>query len=160
MFTLHKKIPPHPRPPWMAPEIMTHKFSDTSNPYTRKSDVYAFGVVLFEIFTRELPFNQNGMQKQEILLWRIGKGMLKLNLQSLHDKIGSGSNKISSKENKQDSTEYKIVNLVSDCTQFKVEDRLTFKDVVERLTAIKEGVQVLRRANSFPPSQRNKDFNY
>ena len=86
--------------------------------------------------------------------------MLKLNLQSLHDKIGSGSNKISSKENKQDSTEYKIVNLVSDCTQFKVEDRLTFKDVVERLTAIKEGVQVLRRANSFPPSQRNKDFNY
>ena len=38
---------------WMAPEILTHQ--DT-NPYTVNSDMYAYGVVLFELFAGELPY--------------------------------------------------------------------------------------------------------
>ena len=37
----------------MAPEILTHQ--DT-NPYTVNSDMYAYGVVLFELFAGELPY--------------------------------------------------------------------------------------------------------
>ena len=38
---------------WMAPEVITQKIAD---PYTHKSDVYAFAVVLYELVTGHLPF--------------------------------------------------------------------------------------------------------
>ena len=41
---------------WMAPEILKHSSKSTMNPYTYKSDVYAFGVVLFELFAGEMPY--------------------------------------------------------------------------------------------------------
>ena len=38
---------------WMAPEILTHQ---DSSPYTVSSDMYAYGIVLFELFAGELPY--------------------------------------------------------------------------------------------------------
>lgn len=38
---------------WMAPEVITQKVSD---PYTQKSDVYSFSVVLYELITGHLPY--------------------------------------------------------------------------------------------------------
>ena len=38
---------------WMAPEVIRMK---EPNPYTFQSDVYAFGIVLFEIMTCSLPY--------------------------------------------------------------------------------------------------------
>jgi serine/threonine protein kinase len=35
---------------WMAPEIFENK------PYSIKADVYSYGVVLWEIFTRRTPY--------------------------------------------------------------------------------------------------------
>ena len=37
----------------MAPEILTHQ---DSSPYTVSSDMYAYGIVLFELFAGELPY--------------------------------------------------------------------------------------------------------
>jgi serine/threonine protein kinase len=37
---------------WMAPEVMQEE------PTTSKADVYSFGIVLWEIFTRRLPFRR------------------------------------------------------------------------------------------------------
>ena len=37
-------------PTWCAPEIMQNK------PYTEKADVYSYGMMLWELLTRELPF--------------------------------------------------------------------------------------------------------
>lgn len=36
-----------------APEVITQKVDD---PYTTKSDIYSFAVVLFELVTGHLPF--------------------------------------------------------------------------------------------------------
>ncbi len=40
---------------WMAPEVITQKVSD---PYTQKSDVYSFAVVLYELVTGNLPYSK------------------------------------------------------------------------------------------------------
>ncbi len=37
-------------PTWLAPEVLSEL------PYTEKSDVYAFGVILWELYTGEHPF--------------------------------------------------------------------------------------------------------
>lgn len=38
---------------WMAPEVITQKVPD---PYTQKSDVYSYAVVLYELFSGHLPY--------------------------------------------------------------------------------------------------------
>lgn len=39
---------------WMAPEVIRMK---DDNPYSFQSDVYAFGVVLYELFSGQLPYS-------------------------------------------------------------------------------------------------------
>jgi serine/threonine protein kinase len=39
-------------PLWMAPEVLFQQ------PYTQKADVYSYGIVLFEILTQQLPWNE------------------------------------------------------------------------------------------------------
>ena len=38
---------------WMAPEVITQKVPD---PYTQRSDVYSYAVVLYELVTGHLPY--------------------------------------------------------------------------------------------------------
>ena len=40
----------------MAPEVIRMKDADS---FTFKSDIYAYGIVLFEIFSQELPYRKN-----------------------------------------------------------------------------------------------------
>ena len=41
-------------PLWMAPEIMSGKHGKAH--YSYKVDIYSFGMVMYEVFSRELPF--------------------------------------------------------------------------------------------------------
>ena len=36
---------------WMAPEIIRHE------PYDNSADVYSFGILMFECYTREIPYS-------------------------------------------------------------------------------------------------------
>ena len=45
---------------WMVPEIIRMQ---EDNPYSFKSDVYAYGVVLYKMFTGSLPYPSLGQQQ-------------------------------------------------------------------------------------------------
>lgn len=54
---------------WMAPEVIRMK---DENPYSFQSDVYAFGVVLYELFSGQLPYSHINNKDQVSLhsfLW-------------------------------------------------------------------------------------------
>eukprot|EP00039_Didymoeca_costata_P009576 m.126930 g.126930 ORF g.126930 m.126930 type:complete len:1008 (-) comp14532_c0_seq1:96-3119(-) len=57
--------------PWMAPEIIR------MNTYSKKSDMYALGVILFELFTGEVPYQGRPMEQ---ILFQVGMGKLKLDV--------------------------------------------------------------------------------
>lgn len=48
-------------PPLQAPEVI--RMQD-NNPYSFQSDVYSYGIVLFELMTGELPYSQTGSRDQ------------------------------------------------------------------------------------------------
>lgn len=50
-----------PLPPLQAPEVI--RMQD-NNPYSFQSDVYSYGIVLFELMTGELPYSQTGSRDQ------------------------------------------------------------------------------------------------
>ena len=58
MFVDQLQGRPVENPTWCAPEIMQH------NPYTEKADVYSYGMMLWEILTRKLPFASYTFQHQ------------------------------------------------------------------------------------------------
>ena len=90
----------------MSPEILNPKLvkpneGEEANPYTVQSDVYAYGVVLFELFSGELPYcNQPFLQPgtlfqlfqykitffEEILIFMVGSGRLSPDLKRLNPK--------------------------------------------------------------------------
>lgn len=51
---------------WMAPEVIRMK---EEQPFTFHSDVYAFGVVLFEMFSGQLPYKTINNRDQVWMGW-------------------------------------------------------------------------------------------
>ncbi|KAF6025207.1 BRAF [Bugula neritina] len=64
---------------WMAPEVIRMK---EDNPYTFRSDVYAYGVVLYELFSSSLPYSH--INNRDQILFMVGSGFLRPDLKKLH----------------------------------------------------------------------------
>lgn len=95
---------------WMAPEIM-RAGSNSIDPYTDKSDVYAFGVVLFELSTCSLPFSN---LCSEMIIYNVGRG--------------SPIGKIKLANIRKDAPQ-KFIDLIVKCTEYNFEARPNFKKV-------------------------------
>ncbi|KAL3272391.1 hypothetical protein HHI36_013868 [Cryptolaemus montrouzieri] len=73
---------------YLAPEIVrslyAHQSHDEELPFSKASDVYAFGTVWYELLCGEWPFKG---QPPEAIIWQVGKGMKQplANLQASRD---------------------------------------------------------------------------
>nr|XP_011455725.1 serine/threonine-protein kinase A-Raf [Crassostrea gigas] len=84
-----------------------------ANPYTNQSDVYAFGIVLYELMTQSLPFSN--ISNKDQILYMVGKGTLRPDL---------------SKSRSDTPKRFKI--LMQDCCKYDREQRPLFPRVINQ----------------------------
>ncbi|XP_028851817.1 kinase suppressor of Ras 2 isoform X2 [Denticeps clupeoides] len=97
----------------LAPEIVRQLSPDTEEgklPFSKQSDVFAFGTIWYELHAREWPYKN---QPAEVIIWQVGSGM-KPNL----TQIGMGK---------------EISDILLFCWAYEQEDRPTFSKLVELL---------------------------
>jgi len=96
---------------WMAPEALTSK------EYSTKSDVWSFGVVIFEILTRKSPYED-------------------FNLMQIATKVAMGTLSLAAElERQPDFVSYpkNIVSVFKSCLEFRPERRPEFEDIINLL---------------------------
>uniref|UniRef100_A0A8C7Z587 Kinase suppressor of ras 2 n=1 Tax=Oryzias sinensis TaxID=183150 RepID=A0A8C7Z587_9TELE len=97
----------------LAPEIIQQLSPDTEEdklPFSKQSDVFAFGTIWYELHAREWPYKS---QPAEVIIWQIGSGM-KPNLAQ----TGMGK---------------EILDILLLCWAYKQEERPTFSKLVDLL---------------------------
>ncbi|XP_028270374.1 kinase suppressor of Ras 2 [Parambassis ranga] len=97
----------------LAPEIIQQLSPDTEEdklPFSKQSDVFAFGTIWYELHAREWPYKS---QPAEVIIWQIGSGM-KPNLAQ----TGMGK---------------EITDILLLCWAYKPEERPSFSKLVDLL---------------------------
>uniref|UniRef100_A0A1A8JFV3 non-specific serine/threonine protein kinase n=1 Tax=Nothobranchius kuhntae TaxID=321403 RepID=A0A1A8JFV3_NOTKU len=95
---------------WMAPEVI--RLQD-KNPYSFQSDVYAFGIVLYELMSGALPYSN--INNRDQIIFMVGRGYLSPDL----SKVRSNCPKA-------------MKRLMADCLKKKREERPLFPQVRRR----------------------------
>uniref|UniRef100_A0A8C2FZA1 non-specific serine/threonine protein kinase n=1 Tax=Cyprinus carpio TaxID=7962 RepID=A0A8C2FZA1_CYPCA len=93
---------------WMAPEVI--RLQD-KNPYSFQSDVYAFGIVLYELMSGALPYSN--INNRDQIIFMVGRGYLSPDL----SKVRSNCPKA-------------MKRLMADCLKKKREERPLFPQVI------------------------------
>ena len=83
---------------------------DEKNPFTYQSDVYAYGIVLYELGSSQLPYNH--ISNRDRILFQVGRGHLKPDMTAIKSYIPKV-----------------YVKLIQDTTAFEFTDRPLFKEV-------------------------------
>ncbi|KAL2547355.1 PAS domain-containing protein tyrosine kinase family protein [Forsythia ovata] len=92
-------------PQWMAPEVLRNE------PSTEKSDVFSFGVVLWELVTESIPWsNLNSLQVVGV--------------------VGFMDRRLDLPEN----LDPRVSSIICDCWQSNQEHRPSFEDIIQRMT--------------------------
>jgi len=118
---------------WMSPEVIRMK---DENPYTFKSDVYAFGIVLFELMTGQLPYSH--ISNKDQILFMVGKGYLKPDISLVRND--------SPKAFKQ---------LLLNCINYSTDERPLFPQIVVSLEHLVRNLPRVHRSMSEPTISRN-----
>ncbi|GIX94482.1 hypothetical protein CEXT_477251 [Caerostris extrusa] len=114
---------------WMAPEVIRMK---DLNPYSFQSDVYAFGIVLYELVAGQLPYSN--INNKDQILFMVGHGLL-----------------IPDLRNTRSDTPKALNRLIEDCIKFSRDERPLFLDsisekVPEQLCLILASLESLARS--------------
>jgi len=96
-------------PNFAAPETLLKK------PVSEKTDVYSFGLIMWELLTYCIPFEG-------------------LNTEDLKIQVAREINPLRPPIPKNCPTEYK--NLMEDCWQYSAKDRPTFNQILQKLSEI------------------------
>ncbi|GAA52036.1 serine/threonine-protein kinase-transforming protein Rmil [Clonorchis sinensis] len=113
---------------WMAPEVIRMQ-GDT--PYTNLSDVYAFGIVLYELITGQLPYSRFNNRDQ--ILFLVGRGLLKPDMSEVRSDIPID-----------------LTQLTVECCSFERYDRPAFSQIYQRLDSLYRSLPKLQRCSSEP----------
>lgn len=119
---------------WMAPEVIRMA---TSHPYSFQSDVYAYGIVLYELLTRELPYP--GFSKEQIL-FMVGNGNIMLDKSCIRKDTPRLARK-----------------LMDTCIEYDLNKRPLFAEIVERLKSVKANLPRFTRSISDGMINRSSD---
>uniref|UniRef100_A0AC35TRY5 Protein kinase domain-containing protein n=1 Tax=Rhabditophanes sp. KR3021 TaxID=114890 RepID=A0AC35TRY5_9BILA len=113
---------------WMAPEIIRMKVKE---PYSFWSDTYAFGIVLYELLTNELPYA--GINNPDAILFRVGMGLLKPDLGQLRKNCPKS-----------------LKGLLESCIKFRGEERPLCPEIFETMETIRLELPKVQRSQSAP----------
>jgi len=113
---------------WMAPEVIR---MNEENPYTFQSDVYAFGIVLYELLTSSLPYSH--VSNKDQILFMVGRGFLKPCL----DKLRTDTPKA-------------LRRLLLECLSNNRDDRPNFRQVLVSLENLMSSLPKIHRSLSEP----------
>ncbi|KAG1927512.1 raf-1 proto-oncogene, serine/threonine kinase a isoform X3 [Pimephales promelas] len=117
---------------WMAPEVI--RMQD-NNPYSFQSDVYSYGMVLFELMTGELPYSQIANRDQ--IIFMVGRGYLSPDLSKLYKRCPKA-----------------MKRLVADCIKKCKDERPLFPQILSSIELLQHSLPKINRSTSEPSLHR------
>lgn len=119
---------------WMAPEVIRMQ---EESPYSFQSDVYAYGIVLYELFSGQLPYPN--INNKDQILFMVGRGRLRPDFDDLHSE-----------------TPKALRRLTEDCTKFEREERPLFRQILSSLESLSRALPKIQRSTSEPTLNRTQ----
>ncbi|XP_011695439.1 PREDICTED: serine/threonine-protein kinase B-raf [Wasmannia auropunctata] len=113
---------------WIAPEVMRMK---ELYPYSFQSDVYSFGIVIYELLARDLPFGRNA--DKLFIVYNVGR---------------SGATPDETKI--RADVPKRLKKLYNQCIEFEREKRPLFSYITEEVYSIFKVTPKTTRTTSFP----------
>ncbi|KAK6023360.1 kinase domain protein [Ostertagia ostertagi] len=111
---------------WMAPEVI--RMQD-SNPYTTLSDVYSFGIVMYEVLSSSLPYTN--INNRDQILFMVGRGYLRPDVSKIRS-----------------DTPKPLLALYERCIKYNRNERPEFSEVLDKLRGV--SLPKLTRSTSAP----------
>lgn len=113
---------------WMAPEVIRMQ---EQNPYSFQSDVYAFGIVIYELLAECLPYSH--INNKDQILFMVGRGLLRPDMTKVRADAPQA-----------------LKRLAEDCIKYDRNDRPLFRPLLNMLETMLRAMPKIHRSASEP----------